>query len=170
MRSRLTGVFLVLALQCCAQDIFDAARHGDTMRIAAMMARDRDTLEAVNPAGFTPLILATYHAQEATVAWLLRHGAQVNKPSPEGPALLGACFKGNEKIAALLLSAGADPNGTNQDGISALMFAVMVNSVSLCELLLRFGASKEQKDLQGRRAIEYCTPVTVPAIRELLKS
>jgi len=147
--------FLMLVLQGSAQDIFDAARKGDVNRMDALMKINPDTLNARNQNGFTPLIIAVYQNQQAFSEALLKHGVNVNVTSPEGPAMLGACYKGNIELVILLLNYKADVNLCNSNGTSGLMYAALSDNVSLAKILLANGAKKNLSEKSGKTALTY---------------
>ena len=68
---------------------------------------------------------------------------------------MGVCFKGFEAIAQLLLDAGADPNKTNFNGSSALMFAVLFGKTNLVNLLMQYGANPNLQDGNGNTALYH---------------
>lgn len=148
--------FLLLSItNFHAQDIFEAARKGDIARMETLTNINPDTLTSSNNNGFTPLILAVYRNQTKAVEFLLKHKVDVNVSSPEGTALLGACFKGNFALAELLLDHLADINATNQQGTTALMYAVLSGNADLVNLLLKRGAKKDLKETSGNTALDY---------------
>lgn len=53
----------------------------------------------------------------------------------------------------LLLAHGADPNGVDQDGVSALMLAAEAASAELVQLLLASGANVQQVSIHGDTAL-----------------
>lgn len=137
------------------QDIFEAARGGNVARIESLIAIKADTVNSRNASDFTPLVIAVYRNQPAAVKLLLQHGAEVDANSPEGPALLSACYKGNLELTNLLISYKANVNAMNDSGTSALMYAALSGNVDLVKLLVNAGAKKDQKEKSGRTALNY---------------
>lgn len=138
-----------------AQNIFEASRNGDVSRIKQLMAVNPDTINKPNENGFSPLIIACYRNQKEVVEFLLNQNVNVNFNSPEGTALIGTCYKGNLEIAALLLNNKANVNAQNENGTTALIFAVQANHLQLVTLLLSKNAAKESKEKSGRTALDY---------------
>lgn len=155
MKKLLLISFLLSAFVFQAQDVFEAARTGDVIRMETLIRMNPDTIRKINASGFSPLILAAYRNQLKTVEFLLQHGADVNGGSPEGPALLGACYKGNVELVEVLLNHKAEVNAQNSLGTSALMFAALSNNVNLVKLLLKNGAKKDLKEKTGKTALDY---------------
>ena len=63
-------------------------------------------------------------------------GANVNASNASGRVLHSAAHYGRKDLVQLLLDAGADPEGANQHGETALHFAVKQNRTSVINLLL----------------------------------
>ena len=134
-----------------AQDIFEAARQGDIERLKVLAAISSDTLNAKNEQGFTPLVLAAYRNQPEAVAYLIAAGIDVTVDTPEGSALMGACFTGNRKIAEQLIKAGAFLNEQNDNGETPLHFAVMSGNHDLIWYLLDMGAFTKTVNNAGQK-------------------
>lgn len=137
------------------QDVFDAARTGNVKRMEELVKLKPDTIHSKNSAGFTPLIIAGYRNQLVVVKFLLEHKVNVNADSPEGPAILGACYKGNLELTQLLITSKADVNAINVHGTSALMYAALSKNMDLVKLLLQNGAKKDLVEKSGKNALDY---------------
>lgn len=156
-RKILLSFFLLIlfgSFKIIAQDIFDACRTGDVARLEQLYLLNSDTLESRNENGFTPLIIATYRNQESCVRFLIEHKVDLNSSSQEGPALLGACYKGNIALASILLENGASVN-LGGNGVTPLIFAVQGKNVELTKLLMKFNADPNLKDPSGFTALDY---------------
>ncbi len=151
-----------------AQSIFDAARSNDTLRIKTLFALKADTINSKNESGFTPLIIAVYRQQTEAANYLMRLGADPNAPSPEGTALIAASYKGALKLLNRLLLHGARVNETNEDGVSALMFAAQLNHEAIARSLLQHGASKQLCSKAGYTAMDYARKNGHTALLQLL--
>lgn len=160
--------FLLSAPLLRAQDLFQAARHGDTVRLKTLVALNADTVNTRNAAGFTPLIIASYNGQFDAVKFLLKHQATVNADSPEGSALLGVCYKGDVALARLLLAHAANANAANTQGTTALIFAVLSKNSELVKLLLDYGADAGMRDALGKSAADYAQQTGNTEILQLL--
>lgn len=167
-------LFLILLLGCChfapAQDVFDATRGGDLSRLEALARINPDTLNALNDAGFNPLIIAVYKNQVAVVTFLLERRVKLNVISPEGTALMAACYKKDLDMAKLLIKNGADVHLRTREGSSALLFAVLSGYTPLVKLLLDQGASKTTMDGNGLSVLYHARTRNYPEIVALLEN
>lgn len=166
--------FLFLSLFLCikmafGQDVFDAARTGNLNRMEELVKLKPDTIHTKNAAGFNPLIIAGYRNQLAVVKFLLDHGVDVNVESPEGPAILGGCYKGNLELTQLLITYKANVNAVNVHGTSALMYAALSKNIDLVKLLLKHGANKNLVEKSGKNALQYAQMSDSKEIIALLK-
>ncbi|MBN2659275.1 MAG: ankyrin repeat domain-containing protein [Spirochaetales bacterium] len=103
---------------------------------------------------------------------LLRYGASV-RPSkdPLYPLLLQSAASGNETALKYLLDQGANPNGTKEDGITALMLASTGNFAGPAALLIGSGAVVDAIDREGDTAVHYAARSgSVAAVEVLLRS
>jgi len=136
------------------QLLFDAARLGRIDVIPALLAAGAD-IEAYDPKGYTPLILASYHGHRKATAMLLDEGASVDQHDAArgNTALMGTAFKGYGALVALLLDRGADPNVTNNAGQTALMMASLFGHQAIVDRLVRSGADTGMMDAAGNSAV-----------------
>ncbi|MDE0945706.1 MAG: ankyrin repeat domain-containing protein [Sphingobium sp.] len=135
------------------QLLFDAARLGRTDMIAPLVKAGVD-LNATDARGFTPLILAAYNGQAETLDALIAAGADACKPdgSQGNTAQMGVAFKGNDAIAARLLTAGCDVNARNKAGQTALMMGALFGRSAQVAMLVKAGADPALADASGRTA------------------
>jgi ankyrin repeat protein len=81
-----------------------------------------------------------------------------------------ACVvKGNLVMLEFLLKNKANPNLTDANGITALMYAVQFQNKEIVKLLLENNANKNTKDKQGKTAFEYAVFSKNELIINLLK-
>ncbi|MDN4634124.1 ankyrin repeat domain-containing protein [Sphingomonas sp. PsM26] len=135
------------------QLLFEAARLGRTDMIDPLLKAGAD-INAYDDRGFTPLILAAYNGQLATVEALINKGADACRPDRDqgNTAQMGVAFKGEDGIAARLLKAGCDVNARNKAGQTALMMASLFNRQAQVNILLAAGADRSIQDAAGRSA------------------
>jgi DNA gyrase subunit B len=81
-------------------------------------------------------------------------GADACKPdgSQGNTAQMGVAFKGNDAIAARLLTAGCDVNARNKAGQTALMMAALFGRSAQVAMLVKAGADPALADASGRTA------------------
>lgn len=113
-----------------------ASIKGHVELVKALLARDAD----VNQTGWTPLHYAasgTLAQQTDVVALLLEHHAYIDAGSPNGttPLMMAAQY-GTDACAQLLLSEGADPTLKNQQGLTAVDFALRAEREELAHTLV----------------------------------
>ncbi len=161
-------ILFLITTTLSAQDVFEAARLGDLTRLRELVKLKPDTVNALNNAGFTPLIIAVYRDRIEAVEFLLASGANVDADSPEGSALLGACYKGHLRLAQLLIGRGAALNRPNTHGTTALMYAAMSGNAELVKFLLNRGADKKAAEKSGKTALDYAAVSGSVEIRRLL--
>jgi ankyrin repeat protein len=81
-----------------------------------------------------------------------------------------ACvIKGNIKMAEILLLNKANPDLTDINGITALMYAVQFQNEKMIQLLLDHKANKSIIDKQGKTAFEYAVSTKNELIINLFK-
>lgn len=135
------------------QLLFEAARLGRTDMIDPLLKTGAD-INAYDDRGFTPLILAAYNGQLATVEALINKGADACRPDRDqgNTAQMAVAFKGEDGIAARLLKAGCNVNARNHAGQTALMMASLFNRQAQVDMLLAAGADRTIQDAAGRSA------------------
>lgn len=133
--------------------LFDAAASGRTDMIDALAQAGAD-VNAYDPRGFTPLILAAYNGHLDTVDRLIARKADACKPdvTQGNTAQMGVAFKGYDDIAARLLKTGCAVDARNRQGQTALMMASMFDRKAQVEMLIAAGAHVDATDAAGRTA------------------
>ena len=102
----------------------------------------------------TPLWCAAVAGKLKVVEVLVKYGADVNAVSDTGSTpVRSACLMTHLDIVKLLVENGADIQKPNQDGSTCLINSVQ--SVELCEYLLRHGAHANAQDVQNKTALHY---------------
>ncbi len=92
----------------------------------------------------------------STVGLLLKYGANPNETLDNGYSVLmmSASF-GSLEVLECLLKNGANTNQKRStDGMTALMFASSNGEPKKVKLLLKYGAKKDTKDLNGKKALD----------------
>jgi ankyrin repeat protein len=128
-------------------DVFEAAIVGDVNRLVERLDAEPVLVHAFSHDGWTPLHLAAHFGRTKAVQYLLVQGADPNAVSKNEtatvPVISAAAGRSAGKLAAIeaLLAGGADVNGTDPHGHTALHVAAMDGQLELAELLLDRGAA-----------------------------
>jgi len=153
-----------------AQDIFDIARKGTALQVETVYKNTPKQIDMTNEAGYTPLILATYHGNYEVVKALLKYTTAVNANSSSGTALMAATVKGSPRLVSLLLDHHADPNIADGNGSTALLYAVFFKNNDIVALLLAHDADIAYKDHRGYNALDYATLTKNESLINLIKN
>ena len=126
-------------------DIFEAAAAGDAGRVAALVAADDDLARAWTDDGFTALHYACFFGTAGAAIVLLDAGADPDVASRNdmGVRPVNSAAAGPEPVATVraLLAHGADPNGKQASGHTALDEARLNENAELIALLEAHGAT-----------------------------
>jgi hypothetical protein len=123
---------------------------GETQRALALIQVGAQ----VNRLGWTPLHYAASKGQLETAKMLIRRGAIVNAPGPDGTTpLMMAALWGKADTVQLLLSHGADPTMFNSARETAVDWALKRNNTALAESLKKAAHRVQQaRARQGQGA------------------
>lgn len=100
------------------------------------------------------LIPAVKAGDEITVASLLKQGANVNAPEPNGTTPLHwAVYQRDAAMVKRLLAAGAKPNVVNQFGSSPMQEAAITGDAPIIKMLLAAGADPDSANADGQTAL-----------------
>ena len=115
---------------------WSAAKANDVRELASLLDSGAD-IDARDPRGYSPLMLAAYAGNSEAFGYLLERGADPNSADAAGNSvLMGAAFKGHLAMVQRLLAAGADPNSRNHAGLDARDFAKNFGRAEVLTLLL----------------------------------
>jgi len=127
-------------------DIFEAAAAGDRTRVAELLRADSKAAESWTDDGFTALHYACFFGSADAAVELLEAGADANAPSRNdmGVRPINSAAAGPDALRTVraLLDNGADPNGTQASGHTALDEAELNKADKLIDLLLSRGATR----------------------------
>ncbi len=127
--------------------LYKAAKNSNAM-VRLLLAHGAET-SLLNRDGSHPLHYCACWGHSNRLKALLEAGVPADfLEDPPMTALDYACGNGHYECAKALLLAGADPT-------MALFRAADYGSLSVVELLLAFGADREQRDEQGRAPRDY---------------
>ncbi len=151
------------------KDVFDTARAGTVEQMKALEAKNKDTINARNAMGFTPMILAVYRGNTPVAEYLAPRVNNINYNSPSGTALAAAAINGKTALCELLLKNGANPNLADANGATPLVYAVQFENKELVALLLKYKADKYYKDNEGKTPYDHAVAGNNTEIINLLK-
>jgi ankyrin repeat protein len=122
-----------------------------------MLIRAGANAKAANRYGVTPLYSAALHGNAAMLELLLKAGAAVDTPLPEGEtALMTASRTGKVDAMKVLIAHGANVNAVEKwKNQTALMWAAHEGNVDAIKLLIETGAKTEAKSLSGFTALMF---------------
>lgn len=166
--------FLVISMPTLSvgqqvMDVFEVARKGTVSQAEAIVKANPKAFNVINENGFSPLILACYRGNNEVAKFIITQGADINAKSDMGSALMACIVKGNNEIAQFLIANKADLNLVDNQGTTALMYAVQFKNTAIMKLLLANNANKDLKDNKGKTAFEYAVFSNDEAIINLLK-
>jgi ankyrin len=141
--------FAVLALAATDPSLADAIQKGDNAAVRRLLQTHPD-VNASQPDGSTPLLLAVDHNNAEVAELLIRAGANVRLANEYGATALSvASANGNIAIIKMLLDAKADPDAPLLSGETPLMSAADKGNVDTVRLLLNAGANANAKETKG---------------------
>ena len=170
MKKLFLGILLATSF-CYAQnkDVFDTARSGTVEEMKLLVKKNKDTINAVSPSGFTPLILACYRGNAPVAEFLAKNVKDVNFNTSNGTALAAVAVKGNTELAKVLLQNKANPNIADAAGVTPLVYAVQFENKELIKLLLSYKADKNKADAEGKTPYDHAVFTNNQEIINLLK-
>jgi hypothetical protein len=124
-------------------------------------------------AGFTPLILAAAISDTEMAQMLIRHGAKITiLDDYHRSALWYAALHENVRLTEVLISATGVSDvinaADNDFDRTPLHLAVRGSRPEVVTLLLKVGASRDQKDILGDTPVSYCKRRITEACKALL--
>jgi ankyrin repeat protein len=140
-------------------DLFEAAATGDITALRQALGAAPELVNAHAGDGWTALHLAAAFATPEAVKFLIEHGASVSavstNPQANQPLHAALALSRNPEVIACLLAAGADPNGRQAGGFTALFSAAAANRRDLAQILIDNGADPSLSSDFGQTASSY---------------
>jgi ankyrin repeat protein len=110
--------------------------------------------ETDRASGLTPLMLAVKSRNAETASWLIRQGAEPDRPCARGTStLMYAAKRGDCAMLQLLLAAGAAIGQVDPEQRTPLHHAAMHGKEEAVALLLEGGAGLEHQEAEGNTAL-----------------
>lgn len=163
-------ILLCVNLTFCQSSFFDVCRTGNVNDVIAYYSQNKDCVNKINEAGYTPLILACYHGNEEVAKFLIDKVEDINGTSDYGTPLMAAVVKGNTEIVKMLLDKKADTNIADSNGTTALHYAVMFKNYDIIKLLVQANADITLKDNRDKSALDYAMIYKDKKISNLLNN
>lgn len=148
---------------------FDVARKGNLVDIKSLFDKDKSIVNSIDTKGSSMLILACYRGNDDVANFLIDNNADINYSSKNGTPLMACVVKGEFELLDKLLTKGANPDLTDDNGMTALMLAVQFNNPEMVKKLLNANANKELKCKNNKTAFEYAVLSDNDQIINLLK-
>lgn len=124
-----------------ADALFKAAESGNAAEIGKLLGQGAP-VNAQDPTGWTPLMVAAGEGKLAAVQALVKAGANVNAASKKGEtALMASVLSGNVAVVNYLLAAGADKSAATAKGLTAGDMAAQAKKPEIAKLLASAGKS-----------------------------
>lgn len=146
-----------LLLHGATETIFTIVASGNADRIKEYISKDQSLVHLRDEGGMTPLFIATANHDLASMALLLRAGADPNAIaidsygiSPIHEACRGQ-QDGSRRVIELLVENNASLNAQDKGGVTALHMAVRDRNVEAVRTLLENGAEPDLED-RGRKS------------------
>jgi uncharacterized protein len=174
VRAAMAAMLVLTALGGCAQHVYltgtpppsavGVQRYSDDWFAAARAGRT-DILQALSDAhfpldtktreGYTALILSAYDGHPDALKLLLSAGADPCAFDRHGnTALMGALFKGDTRIATMLIDTRCAIDQTNFAGETALSFAALFGRLDMLPVLVAHGANPNHVDARGATPLQ----------------
>ncbi|KAK7967599.1 AGC PKA kinase [Apiospora aurea] len=131
-----------------------AGRNGHTASITPLLLAHRNILTH-DVEGWTALDWAITGRHYDTAKVLLAHYSQASEVARLNKSLMLAAEAGNDEAVEILLSKGADVNGIDEEGSTALDFAVSEGKEEVVRLLLERGANPNSGDNYGHTSLHW---------------
>jgi ankyrin repeat protein len=116
--------------------VLHCAVIGGNVRTVRVLLSADAAVDALCQGGFAPLMYGVSRGAAATVALLLRAGADPSRTGGGVTPLQRACELGLLEVASLLLRAGADPTARDSADATALHIAISKGHAAIVRLLL----------------------------------
>ncbi len=143
-----------------------AIREPSPKVIRVLLAAPNLDLNALNPKGESPLMLAVFNGDLDLADQMIKKGADVNKTG--WTPLHYAATKGHLPLISLLIENHAYIDAESPNGSTPLMMASMYGSAEAVKLLLDEGADPLLTNQQGLTAIQFAQRVSRQDVADMI--
>lgn len=151
------------------ENIFDACREGNIEVVKKLYNLNKNSINALESEGYSPLVLACYYGHEDIVKFLADKVNSLNTETSYGSPLMAATVKGNTNIVSILLANNANPNITDDKGVTAAHYAVLFKNYDIIEQLFRAKADFSIKNNLDKSALDYAIDHKDERINKILQ-
>lgn len=156
----IAAVLLVTAT-AQAQEIFDAVKNNDIVKVKALIEKDTSLINLKDAAGNTPLHNAAITGSAEIAELLISKGADINSEN----LLLNAplhesLINGKNEVAILLIEKGCELQKQNSEEKAPVHYAARYNCLPVLKILI-----SKKVDLEVREKNRNQTPLLYLALR-----
>ena len=148
-------IFFVTHSANAQENIFDACRSGNLETVKKLHSINPKAINDEELSGYSPIVLACYYGHEDIVSFLVKKVLDINNKTSYGSPLMAATVKGYDTIVDLLLAHNANPDITDEKGVTAAHYAVLFKNYSIVEKLIEANADFTIKNNVNKSAIDY---------------
>lgn len=151
--------------------LYDAALDGNLEKVKSFINNGFDVNQA-NEDGHTVLMLASFNGHTEICEYLLDKDAHIEARDPNGrTALMFASTGPFPETVKLLLDSDANPNSVDHvEKFTPLMHAAAEGHLDVVKILLKNGADKTLKDIDGDTAESFARQNNHTAVADYIKS
>nr|XP_028682826.1 fibronectin type 3 and ankyrin repeat domains protein 1 isoform X4 [Macaca mulatta] len=139
------------------KDSLMLACYAGHLDVVKYLRRHGASWQARDLGGCTALHWAADGGHCSVIEWMIKDGCEVDvvdTGSGWTPLMRVSAVSGNQRVASLLIDAGANVNVKDRNGKTPLMVAVLNNHEELVQLLLDKGADASVKNEFGKGVLE----------------
>uniref|UniRef100_A0A2I3TJG4 Fibronectin type 3 and ankyrin repeat domains protein 1 n=1 Tax=Pan troglodytes TaxID=9598 RepID=A0A2I3TJG4_PANTR len=154
------------------KDSLMLACYAGHLDVVKYLRRHGASWQARDLGGCTALHWAADGGHCSVIEWMIKDGCEVDvvdTGSGWTPLMRVSAVSGNQRVASLLIDAGANVNVKDRNGKTPLMVAVLNNHEELVQLLLDRGADASVKNEFGKGVLEMARVFDRQSVVSLLE-